>query len=114
FMQAIAVTVAGRTNKGRLADPRQRRVPDDRDALLLLALIQQNFGSLCRELATTAGLIDPIRAGRFQKGRNILFFIPVGRRLCSAIRRLSRGRASRKLAGAATQMRGYGLIEHWP
>jgi hypothetical protein len=48
-------------------------VPDDRDALLLLALIQQNFGSLCRELATMAGLIDLIRAGRFQKGENILF-----------------------------------------
>src|SRR5262249_59272070 len=51
FMQAIAVTVAGGTNKGRLADPRQRRGPDDRNALLLLSIIQQNFGPLCRELA---------------------------------------------------------------
>jgi hypothetical protein len=26
-------------------------VPDDRDALLLLAIVQQNSGPLCRELA---------------------------------------------------------------
>jgi hypothetical protein len=52
FMQAIAVTVAGGTNKGRLADPSQRRVPNDRDALLLLAIIQQNSGPLCQRLIT--------------------------------------------------------------
>ena len=57
FMQAIAVTVAGGTNKGRLADPRQWRVPDDRDALLLLAIIQQNSGPLCRELV---GFFTPL------------------------------------------------------
>src|SRR5262249_24177257 len=56
-MQAIAVTVAGGTNKGRLADPWQRRVPDDRDALLLLAIVQQNSGPLCRELA---GFFTPL------------------------------------------------------
>src|SRR5215472_15809776 len=61
FMQAIAVTVAGGTNKGRLADPRQRRVPDDRNALLLLSIIQQNFGPLCRELA---GVRTPFTARR--------------------------------------------------
>src|SRR5262249_61269130 len=59
FMQAIAVTVAGGTNKGRLADPWQRRVPDDRDALLLLAIVQQKSGPLCRELAeATSCYID--------------------------------------------------------
>jgi hypothetical protein len=55
FMQAIAVMIADGTNKGRLADPWQRRVPDDRDALLLLAIVQQNSGPLCRELATRPG-----------------------------------------------------------
>jgi hypothetical protein len=54
FMQAIAVMIADGTNKGRLADPWQRRVPDDRDALLLLAIVQQNSGPLCRELAEIA------------------------------------------------------------
>src|SRR6516225_1742068 len=51
FMQAIAVMIADGTNKGRFADPWQRRVPDDRDALLLLAIVEQNSGPLCRELA---------------------------------------------------------------
>ena len=57
FMQAIAVMIADGTNKGRLADPWQRRVPDDRDALLLLAIVQQNSGPLCRELA---GFFTPL------------------------------------------------------
>jgi hypothetical protein len=65
FMQAIAVTVAGGTNKGRLADPWQRRVPDDRDALLLLAIVQQNSGPLCRELA---GFFTPLEAGCSRRG----------------------------------------------
>jgi hypothetical protein len=41
FTQAIAVTVQAGQTEGRLADPRQRRVPDDLDALLLLVIIQQ-------------------------------------------------------------------------
>ena len=85
----------------RLADPRQRRVPDDRDALLLLALIQQNFGSLCRELATMGGLIDLIRAGRFQKGENILFLHTGGSAAPFGYQETFAGGASRKLAGAA-------------
>ena len=43
-------------------------MPDDRDALLLLALIQQNFGSLCRELATMGGLIDLLPRRPFPEG----------------------------------------------
>src|SRR6516165_9277527 len=71
FMQAIAATVAGRTNKGRLADPRQRRVPYDRDALLLLSIIQQNSGPLCRELARPcrAALARPGGAARLRRWR---------------------------------------------
>src|SRR5215469_15248424 len=54
FMQAIAIMIAEGTNKGRFADPWQRGVPDDRDALPLLAIVQQNSGPLCRELALPA------------------------------------------------------------
>jgi hypothetical protein len=43
FMQAIAVTVQAGQTKGRLADPRQRRVPDDHGALLLLLVIIQQM-----------------------------------------------------------------------
>jgi hypothetical protein len=50
-MQAIAIMIAEGTNKGRFADPWQRGVPDDRDALPLRAIVQQNSGPLCRELA---------------------------------------------------------------
>jgi len=59
FMQAIAIKIADGTNKGRFGDPWQRRVPDDRDALVLLAIVQQNSGPLCRELAIGSEAVLP-------------------------------------------------------
>src|SRR5262249_10017076 len=57
FMQAIAVTVAGGTNKGRPPDPKQGRGPYHREGLLLPSLIQQKFGPLCPGLA---GFFTPL------------------------------------------------------